>query len=288
MIRCADGYACSKEAARLLPSHEFPGNWVFYISFFAAVAFFVYSVSVKVSVFAQGKGDWRFDKLGERLFSLIPYLVGNARVARLRYWYSGLLHTMIYWGFIVLQVRTLNFLLSVAYITLVLGSQMLILQWHALSGDRVPYFGTILSAVLVVNTALSAAALWGLVCVEQLMVAGLLMGLVGAGVGTLTPIAWGVLQEIAPGHMIGRVLAIYTTAAMIMAIVGMTAFGWITQTFGERVGVIGIGLVMLATAILAAALSHWIRVRDAAPRYVATTVATKAEAPRRRAADGTP
>jgi MFS family permease len=142
--------------------------------------------------------------------------------------------------------------------------------------------------LIAASSALSAAALWGLVCVEQLMVAGLLMGLVGAGVGTLTPIAWGVLQEIAPGHMIGRVLAIYTTAAMIMAIAGMTAFGWITQTFGERVGVIGIGLVMLATAILAAALSHWIRVRDAAPRYVATTVATKAEAPRRRATDGTP
>lgn len=96
----------------MLPSHEFPGNWVYYISFLAAVTFFVYSVSVKVAVFAQGRGDWRFGQLGERLVSLIPYLVGNARVARLRYWYSGLLHTLIYWGFIVLQVRTLNFLLK--------------------------------------------------------------------------------------------------------------------------------------------------------------------------------
>ena len=39
-------------------------------------------------------------------------LVGNQRVARRRYWYSGTLHTMIWWGFIVLQVRTLNFLLN--------------------------------------------------------------------------------------------------------------------------------------------------------------------------------
>lgn len=96
----------------MLPSHEFPGNYVFYISFLAGVAFFVYSVSVKVSVFAQGRGDNRFDNLIERLTSLVPYLVGNARVARPRYWYSGLLHTLIYWGFIVLQVRTLNFLLK--------------------------------------------------------------------------------------------------------------------------------------------------------------------------------
>jgi len=101
-----------QEATRLLPSHEFPGNYVFYVSFLAAVAFFIYSVSVKVSVFARGKGDWRLDHLVERMVSLVPYLVGNARVMRPRYWYSGVLHTMIYWGFIVLQVRTLNFLLK--------------------------------------------------------------------------------------------------------------------------------------------------------------------------------
>ena len=76
------------------------------------VAFFIYSVSIKVSVFARGKGDNRFDHLFERLTSLVPYLLGNARVARKRYWYSGLLHTLIWWGFLVLQVRTLNFLLK--------------------------------------------------------------------------------------------------------------------------------------------------------------------------------
>jgi ABC-2 type transport system permease protein len=53
---------------------------------------------------------------------------------------------------------TLNFLLSVAYITLVLGSQMLILQWHALSDGGVPYFGGMLAAVLAVNSLLSGVA----------------------------------------------------------------------------------------------------------------------------------
>ena len=96
----------------MLPSYDFPGNYVFYVAFCAAVAFFIYSVSVKVAVFARGKPDWRFDHLFERLASLGPYLVGNSRVVRPRYWYSGVLHTMIYWGFIVLQIRTLNFLLK--------------------------------------------------------------------------------------------------------------------------------------------------------------------------------
>ena len=90
----------------MLPSHEFPGNYIYYISFVGLLAFLVYSVSIKVSVFARGKGDNRFDHLFERLTSLVPYLMGNARVARKRYWYSGVLHSLIYWGFIVLQIRT--------------------------------------------------------------------------------------------------------------------------------------------------------------------------------------
>lgn len=134
------------------------------------------------------------------------------------------------------------------------------------------------------SSALSGAALWGLVWAEEFMTAALFMGLIGAGVGTLTPIAWGVLQEIAPGNMVGRVLAIYTTAAMTMAIAGMTAFGWITQHFGEAPGVIGIGVVMFATAFLAAALSRLVHVRTA-PRDRRTSAATEGEELRRRVSD---
>ena len=54
---------------------------------------------------------------------------------------------------------TLNFLLSVGYITLVIGSQMLILQWHAMQelvgSDS---FALALSGVLLFNTVLSIMA----------------------------------------------------------------------------------------------------------------------------------
>lgn len=96
----------------MLPSHEFPGNYIYYVSFVGLLLFLAYSVAIKVSVFARGKGDNRFDHLFERLTSLVPYLLGNSRVARKRYWYSGLLHSLIYWGFIVLQIRTFNFILK--------------------------------------------------------------------------------------------------------------------------------------------------------------------------------
>ncbi len=116
------------------------------------------------------------------------------------------------------------------------------------------------------SSAVSGAALCGLVWADHFATAALCMGLIGAGAGTLTPIAWGVLQEIAPAHMVGRVLAIYTTAAMSMAVAGMTAFGWITQHVGEGSAVLGIGGVMFATAVLAAVLAHVVYVRTVRDR----------------------
>ncbi len=134
------------------------------------------------------------------------------------------------------------------------------------------------------SSALSGVALWGLVWADQFLTAACFMGLIGAGVGTLTPIAWGVLQEIAPGSMVGRVLAIYTTAAMIMAVAGMTVFGWVTQHFGEAAGVIGIGIVMCATAALAAALSRLVHVRTTV-RDRQASIAQQGPTHRRRADD---
>ena len=96
----------------MLPSHVPPGNYIYWAALVIGIGFALYSISVKLSVFSRGRADRRFDHLFERLTSLVPYLLGNARVARKQYWYSGLLHTLIYWGFIVLQIRTLNFLLK--------------------------------------------------------------------------------------------------------------------------------------------------------------------------------
>jgi DHA3 family macrolide efflux protein-like MFS transporter len=139
--------------------------------------------------------------------------------------------------------------------------------------------------VIAASSALSGIGLVGLVWVEQFETAAFFMGLIGAGVGTLTPIAWGVLQEIAPVNMVGRVLAIYTTAAMSMAIAGMTAFGWIAQEFGEAAAVIGIGAVMFATAGLSVALSRFVYVRAVIPARPPAHRPTALMEFRRRASD---
>ena len=112
---------------------------------------------------------------------------------------------------------------------------------------------------IATSCAVAGAALCSLVWVSDRMLAMILMGLIGGGKGTMTPIAWGVLQEITPGRLVGRVLSLYTTCAMATAIAGMITFGWMTQEYGERTSVMGIGLMLFATALTAIALTRWVK-----------------------------
>ena len=118
---------------------------------------------------------------------------------------------------------------------------------------------------IATSCAVAGAAVCGLVWVSDHLLAVVLMGIIGGGKGALTPIAWGVMQEITPGHMVGRVLSLYTTGAMTAAIAGMTTFGWIAQEFGERTSVIGIGLMLFVTALTAVALSRWVQAHQIMP-----------------------
>lgn len=110
--------------------------------------------------------------------------------------------------------------------------------------------------LIMAASVLSGLALSGLRWTLDPYVAGFLMGLIGCGMGAFTPIAWGIIQELAPSHMIGRVLGLYGTGAMTAAIGGISAFGWITEQQGPEIGVLGIGLVLLVTALVATRMSR--------------------------------
>lgn len=110
--------------------------------------------------------------------------------------------------------------------------------------------------VIVSTSVVSGAALCGLVWTIDPYLAGLLMGIAGLGLGAFTPIAWGMIQELAPSHMVGRVLGLYGTGAMTAAIGGISAFGWITEQQGPETGLLGIGAVLLLSALVAARMSR--------------------------------
>jgi MFS family permease len=105
--------------------------------------------------------------------------------------------------------------------------------------------------VIAFASAMSGVMLLALVHTNQPTSAAVMLIILGAGLGVLTPVAWGVLQEVAPQHMLGRVLAFYTLGAMGAAMAGITVFGWITGQFGVPAAVVTIGVVMGFTGLLA-------------------------------------
>jgi DHA3 family macrolide efflux protein-like MFS transporter len=112
-----------------------------------------------------------------------------------------------------------------------------------------------------VSSVIGGAALCGLVWTHDLVVAMLLVAIIGMGLGTWTPIAWGLIQEVSPAHMVGRVMAIYTAVATATSMAGMTFFGWMTEKFNEYTSVIGIGFVLFILSLAAAWFSR--RLTDA-------------------------
>lgn len=110
--------------------------------------------------------------------------------------------------------------------------------------------------LIMATSVLSGAALCALTVTPDPYLAGLLMGVIGCGMGAFTPIAWGIIQELAPRQMIGRVLGLYGTGAMTAAIGGISAFGWITEQQGPETSLLGIALVLLLTALGATRMSR--------------------------------
>lgn len=103
-------------------------------------------------------------------------------------------------------------------------------------------------SVITVSSAVGGLSLCGLVWASNITTATILVMLIGMGFGTWTPIAWGIIQEISPVHMVGRVMALYTAIATATSMAGMTFFGWLIEVSSESVGLVGIGAVFFALA----------------------------------------
>lgn len=113
--------------------------------------------------------------------------------------------------------------------------------------------------LMAISSFIGGMALIGMILTSNRLIAAALMVIIGMGAGTLTPVAWGVLQEIAPASLLGRVLAIYNLGAMTSAIAGMTIFGWVTQEFGERPSVFGIGVGLFLSALVSMRVARWVQ-----------------------------
>ncbi len=85
-----------------------------------------------------------------------------------------------------------------------------------------------------------------------LMAAGIVI-IVGGSTAVLNPIIWALLQEVTPEHLIGRVVTTFSVGSMASAMAGMTGFGWVADAVGPAASLVGLGLVLLLTAVVAVA-----------------------------------
>ena len=106
--------------------------------------------------------------------------------------------------------------------------------------------------VVSVSSMIGGAALCGLVWTHNLIVASVLVAIIGMGLGTWTPIAWGMIQEFSPAQMVGRVMAIYTAIATATSLAGISFFGWMTELADESTSVVGIAFVFVLLGVAAA------------------------------------
>ncbi|RLB31198.1 MAG: electron transfer flavoprotein [Deltaproteobacteria bacterium] len=83
-----------------------PGYLLTLFILIAGLALFSYIIYRRFQLLRSANPDIRFDSLGERVFNTIIY--GILQWRQPRYLWIGILHIMIFWGFVVLALRTIT------------------------------------------------------------------------------------------------------------------------------------------------------------------------------------
>lgn len=106
------------------------------------------------------------------------------------------------------------------------------------------------------SMAVGGVAVWSLKLFGNAALAAPLVIIIGGCIAVVTPIVWGLLQEITPHDMLARVFTTFSTGGMSAAMAGMLGFGWVVDQAGSGVGLLCIGMILLGAACVAAHFSR--------------------------------
>ena len=84
--------------------------------------------------------------------------------------------------------------------------------------------------------------------------------MIGAGLATFTPVMWGLLQDMTPEPLRGRIFSIFNTGAMSASMLGMVAFGWATDRLGAQVSLVAMAVIFWLTAMISLLLRQFANV----------------------------
>ena len=80
----------------------------FAVVFAASILFFAWSCYKRFRLVTLGRPDNRFDHLGMRTWNMFSYAFGQRRVVKRPF---GINHFVIFWGFMILLIANIEFLL---------------------------------------------------------------------------------------------------------------------------------------------------------------------------------
>ena len=104
--------------------------------------------------------------------------------------------------------------------------------------------------------AVGAVAVCTLGMLQAPVMAAALIIVFGGSTAVFTPVVWAMLQELTPEPLLGRVFTTFSTGAMASAMAGMAGFGWLADAIGPAASLVGIGVLLLGTATVAATFSR--------------------------------
>jgi MFS transporter, DHA3 family, macrolide efflux protein len=118
--------------------------------------------------------------------------------------------------------------------------------------------GDIQNRLRLISAALAvgAVAVCTLGMLQAPSMAAVLLVVFGGSTAVFTPVVWAMLQELTPEPLLGRVFTTFSTGAMAAAMAGMAGFGWAADALGPAASLVGIGVLFLSTATVAAVFSR--------------------------------
>lgn len=76
-----------------------------------AFGFFLYNIYTLIKTLRIGKYEMRFDNIPERIKKVIIYVFGQKRLVK-NYTFAGVAHFMIFWGFVIITIGTIELLVG--------------------------------------------------------------------------------------------------------------------------------------------------------------------------------
>ena len=91
------------------PTESLPGMIVFVVLLVSAVATFAYLIESRFALLRAVNPSARFDRWGERWAGVVTQFIGQRRILSPGYLGAGIMHALIFWGFLAVALNSLHF-----------------------------------------------------------------------------------------------------------------------------------------------------------------------------------